>query len=61
MINTIKELIQENENKRRSDWAWLGITQEPPFPTGSGGEKDGVGSWEEKPMHQLCLLLLQEM
>lgn len=31
MISTIKELIPENEHRRRSGWAWLGITQEPPL------------------------------
>lgn len=54
MISTIKELIPENEHKRRSDSDWLGITQYPPhLPTGSGGEKDGVSSWEEKPMRHV--------
>lgn len=50
MINTITGLIWEKEN-RESYWAWLRISWQPPFPTGSGREKEGVRSWEEKRMH----------
>lgn len=56
MINTIKGLIPENENRERA----IGPGQTF-FSTGSRGEKEGVRSWEENQMYHVISWLFQEM